>query len=256
MVVIGDLVNRLGEFLPRCLAEGLALEYGKMRRDFALRQTGNASPGRFVEAYVQALQHIEKGKHDRKPDIDRYLRQLESKGGTVPEGLRVCASRVLRSMYTLRSKRGIAHRNEIDPALYDLDYLVKAASWTLAELLRTCGGSDIDSVGHMIDRIRVPCDCLVEDLGDHRLVLESMSVRQEILVLLHSYYPEPVSRSALLVSLSRRNPASVRRRLGELWQERLVEGDSTSAFVLTDRGLRLAASIVRQSLEGSGTCVA
>lgn len=252
MVVLADLVEELGNFLPRELAEALASEYGEIRRDLVARATGNACPGRFVEAFVQTLQHIDSGRYDRKPDVDGYLRQLDSRGGALPEGLRICAGRVARSMYALRSKRSIAHRNEVSPALYDLEYLQKAASWLLAELLRTSAGTDIDSVGALIERIRVPCECLVEDRGDHRLVLEHMSVRNEILVLLHSYYPEPLPRTALLVSLVRRNSATVRRRLRELWQERFVDGTSTGGFVLTERGFRVAATLVRACVESCG----
>lgn len=248
MACLKDLTDALRAFLPVELAQDLVEEFGEMRCDVATRTTGRASPGRFVEGFVQALQYIESGVYDPRPNVDRYLRGLESRKSLLPDGLRICAARIARAMYALRSKRSIAHKNEIDPAIYDLEFLLKAASWMLSELLRTGTGIDMDTAGNLIEQIQVSHGALVEDLGDHRLVLAPLSVRKEILVLLHSHFPVRIGDSQIVGSLSRCNPGTVRKRLHELWRERMLDGDSESGYRLTSRGVALATETVQKCL--------
>lgn len=121
------LVSALSARLPSELAEDLADEFIQIRRDVAGRVLGRGSPGKFVETMVQALQFLESGQYDSQPKVDAYLRGLESQQTTLDDGLRICASRIGRSMYALRSKRGIVHKGTIDPSYYDLRFLYAAA---------------------------------------------------------------------------------------------------------------------------------
>src|SRR5437870_1575516 len=127
--------------LPPQLAADLVAEFLEIRRDVATGTLGRASPGKFVETIVQALQALENGgRYDKQPQVDSYLRGIESRSSTLPDGLRICASRLARAMYALRSKRNIVHKTEIDPAVYDLRLLYAGAQWLLAELLALASG--------------------------------------------------------------------------------------------------------------------
>src|SRR5262249_51559347 len=104
-----------------------------MREDAATKTLGRASPGKFVETLVQLLQFKARGSYDPVPKVDDYLHKQVENEASLPEGLRFCAARIARSMYTLRNKRNIAHKNEIDPNTFDLAFVHHASSWIMAE---------------------------------------------------------------------------------------------------------------------------
>jgi hypothetical protein len=90
------------------------------------------------------------GTYDAKSRVDEYLRTLESKASSLDDGLRTCAARVGRAMYTLRNKRSVAHKGEVDPNRYDLEFLLHSAQWVLAEPVRSIGGSSIKEAGQLV----------------------------------------------------------------------------------------------------------
>ena len=92
-----------------------------------------ASPGKFVETFVQCLQHMATGTYEPKPDVEDYLLKRVENVSALPEGLRICAARIARSVYTLRNKRNIAHKNEVDPNTVDLAFAHQATAWILAD---------------------------------------------------------------------------------------------------------------------------
>ena len=110
--------------LPQALADDLADHFVEIRRDVAPSTLGRASPGKFVESVVQSHQAFERnGSYDAQPNVDLYLRGLESRQSSLPDGLRICASKLARAMYALRSKRTIVHKADVDPSGYDLHLL-------------------------------------------------------------------------------------------------------------------------------------
>jgi len=99
-----ELVHALEGRIPRKLATELTDDFFLMRRDLAAGMPGRAAPGKFVETLVQALQFLNDGTYDEHPSVDRALQALES-SSTLSDGLRICAPRIARSMYTLRNSR-------------------------------------------------------------------------------------------------------------------------------------------------------
>ena len=95
-----------------------------------------------METVVQVLEYLETGTYTNKPNVDGFLREADNKAASLDDGLRICAARIARAMYSLRSKRSIAHKGDIDPSSYDLRFLLGGAQWILAELvrLRASGG--------------------------------------------------------------------------------------------------------------------
>src|SRR5215213_4900444 len=108
------LIKALTPLVAEPLARDLAQQFVKIRGDLATRTLERASAGKFVETFVQCLQHMAHGSCDPKPNVDDFLNKRVESESALPEGLRICAARIARSMYTLRNKRNIAHKNEID----------------------------------------------------------------------------------------------------------------------------------------------
>lgn len=238
-----DLIQALTAKLPEKLAGELVDDFLTIRRDAAAGMAGRAAPGKFVESVAQALQYLATGTYDDHPAVDRILSATE---GLVmlEDSLRVCTTRVARSMYTLRNKRGIVHKGEIDPNEYDLDFLHSAAQWVMAELVRSVSGCTLSQANVLVRQIRAPVGGIVEDFGDRKLVLVELPIRDEILVLLHSEYPNRIAQSRITASLDRSSTRPVFTALRSAWQHRLIQGSAESGYTLTHKGLREAAGIL------------
>lgn len=241
----GRLARALSPLLGQTLAHELTADFMKLRRDCATATLERTSSGKFVEAFVQCLQYMATGSYDGKPDIDGYLSKRVENEISLPEGLRVCAARLARAIYTLRNKRNIAHKNPVDPNTFDLGLAHHGAAWIMAELLRNASSISMQEAGALIQRIQVPVGALVEEIDGTRLVHAETSVRGEILLLLHSHYPERVPVSDILTSMRARSPGSVRNRLSELRTAKLVHGDSATGFRLTQAGHSAAVAEIQ-----------
>jgi len=245
------LLNLLSTKLPRGLATSLVDEFLQIRVDVVTGTLGRASPGKFVENLVRALQHLDLGTYEPKPSVDDYLSKLESRTTRLDDGLRVCAARIGRAMYTLRNKRSIAHSGDIDPNSYDLAFLLQGAQWILAELVRVIGGSSMAQAGELVAAINAPVGGLVDDFGGQRVVVASLSAPDELLVLLHYSHPAVVLLSELKTAMRRRAGSTIRGAIAKLWRAKLIEGDAEEGYRLTSRGYDRAISIIKDATGSS-----
>ena len=241
----GDLTTALSTKLPATLASEVVKQFFALRQDSSTGTLGGAAPGKFVETLVQVLQFLDAGTFEPKPDVDGFLRGLESRPTSLDEGLRICASRVARAMYTLRNKRNIAHLGAVDPNQYDLRFLAHSAQWIMAELLRSVMGSKMEEAGKLMEFVQIPLNPIVEDFGSHRLVLPNASIPDETLLLLRTAHPNELGVPELERSMSRRSKGGIRNAIRELWRDKLIEGDSTRGYRLTRNGFSRATEIAK-----------
>ena len=199
---------------------------------------------------MQCLQWLAFGTFDAKPSVDQALQRIESET-SLPEGLRFSGARTARAIYTMRNKRNIAHIGEVDPNTIDLEFTAQASAWIMSELVRVSTGVSMDEAGKVIEYLQMPIDELVEDIHGVRLVHGNFGVRDEILVLLRSYYPDDVPISNILKSLERWNEGSVKNKLRDLVETKEAFGDPKSGFRLTRVGYQAALDAIRKSREAA-----
>lgn len=233
--------------LPASLAADLVSQFVQLRHDVASQTLGRSAPGKFVESIVQALQYLERGSYDKQPSVDDYLKNVESRATGLPDGLRICASRVARAMYTLRNKRNILHKGEVDPNEFDLRFLLSGAQWIMAELVREFSGTTMQQAGALVAQIQAPIGALIEDFGSKRMVHAKLSAKDEILVLLYSHYPGGLLLSEIVANLDRRNSVAVKKAVRELWTTKLIEGSATTNYRLTAPGLNRAMAVISEA---------
>ena len=183
--------------------------------------------------------------HSDTSSVDDYLKNRVENDTTLSDGLRLCGARVARSIYTMRNKRNIAHKGEVDPNRMDLEFTYHGAVWIMAELVRCATGSSMDEAGALIRLVRAPVGTLVEEIDGVRMVHAKVSARVEMLLLLHSQYPDVVT-SAKLSEWVGGKAAGTRARLSELRKERLIAGNGDKGFKLTSTGYRAAVEEIRQ----------
>lgn len=72
-----------------------------------------ASPGKFVEKFVQCLQHLAAGSYDAKPDVDGYVSKKLENEAQLPEGLRICGARDgVRDQLAIQARSDVWYRPE------------------------------------------------------------------------------------------------------------------------------------------------
>ena len=237
------LAAALAVGIPAKLVDDLVDSFLAIRQDAATKTFGRAAPGKFVETVVQIVQHMATGRFDPAPDVEDFLtKRVENTA--LDDGLRICAARIARSVYALRSKRNIAHKGPVDPNSYDLDFIHAGACWIMAELLRQAQGLRMEEAGALIEMVHAPVGRLVEEIDGRRIVHADIGVRSEFLVLLHSHFPDPVPMDAIFKSLDRQKAGSIRNRIGELYDAKLIQGDTNKGYRLTSAGFEAATAII------------
>jgi hypothetical protein len=103
----------------------------------------------------------------------------------------------------------------------------------------------MQEAGALIDLVQAPVGTLVEEISGTRLVHADVPVKTELLILLHSHYPDAIPVTSVLKSLSRRSAGTVRNRLRDLHIEKLAHGDSVSGYRLTQAGHAAAVVEIR-----------
>jgi len=240
------LIMSLAHKIPQKLSEDIVNEFVQLRQDVATNTLGRSSSGKLIETVVQIMEFLETGKFSAKPEIEQYLKNVESRPSALDDGLRICGARIARGMYALRSKRNILHKGSVDTNKYDLLYLLHGAQWLLAEILRNVSGLTMQEAGRLIALINAPVGGLVEDTGFRRLVLHNVQPSEEILILLHSHYGTVTSKQTMKESLNRITDLQIRNGLGSLWKRRLIDGSVKEGYTLTSTGFDKAVEVIHE----------
>lgn len=236
----GRLIAALEHLTGTELARELVNEFLKIRHDYATKTFERVSAGKFVESFVQCLQQISTGTYELRPNVDSYLSR-EVENSRLADGLRICGSRIARAMYTLRNKRSIAHKGEVDPNTFDLAFLHQGAAWIMAELIRNASGVSMQEAGSLVQLVQTPITHIVEEIDGTRLVHVDASLRVKILILLHSCHPEYVEAEDIQIAVGNASVSSIRSRISELRSKRLVFGNARTGYRLTSPGYILAS---------------
>jgi hypothetical protein len=248
-VTNSELIGELEKHLPAKLAADLVNQFVSMKMDVATQTLERAAPGKFAETVVQVLQYLARGTYNKSfksGEVEDFLKNTEARPINLPQDLKIVVTRVARGMYSLRSKRGIAHKSAIDPNIYDLRYLYSSAQWVLCEIICHVLSADMDTAGKLVEFIQVPSSSLVEDFGDKRLVLRAGTTEEEVLTLLLHYYPTPILASQLHKDMDRRAPSTVSNAITALYRRRLIEGNKKTGYKLTIWGYRRATELAKK----------
>ncbi len=241
---ISELIAALSKIIEVELAKDLVNEFLQIKSDCKTGILGRSSCGKFVETVVQVLQFLENGKYDKKPNVDNYLRTLESRVTLLTDDLKICCARIARSCYALRNKRNIAHKGLVDANIYDLRYNYAGAQWILSEIVRQAMTSDMSKAGRIIEFIQTPVVSLVEDFGGRKIVYGNLTVGEELLVLLFSEYPAFVPQKDIIKSMDRRSRSSVYNSLRKHWDKKLIHKD-IEGYKLTQEGYNTVLDILK-----------
>ena len=94
----------------------------------------------------------------------------------------------------------------------------------------------------------------MQEIDGTRLVHANLSVSDEILVLLHSHYPNIVPLPNILASLKSRNEGSVKNKLSEPRTKKLAHGDNKNGYHLMQAGSLIGGSRASSASKSKKPC--
>jgi hypothetical protein len=240
-----DLKSRL----PEQLVDALFTSYEGIKQNFFLEkhEPSELNGGKFCEACLRILQYeTSAGNYTplgvHIPNIIGKLRDFEQLPSvSANESYRVHIPRVLISMYNIRNKRGVGHiGGDVNPNCTDSTYLVACADWVMAELFRIHYRCSLEEAQGIVDLIVQRSLTLVHELERiKRVLLPSLSHRDQTLILLASASPKRVPVSDLIAWIEPANKSRYRNSvLRKLHSDRFVELNGSGWCVILPPGLK------------------
>lgn len=229
--------------LDQTLFEELLEEHDAIRKAYNRKdheKTLNKT-GKFCETTYQLLQEILEDEHDTQPNFNNIKDDLEqTQKSEYPESIRILIPRVAKAMYDFRSKRGGAHKIEIDHQYIDAHLNVQTSRWIVAEFLRVYGDGDVelDTLEAQVQQLATRSIPLVEEFpnGDVMVLQETDSAKEESLMVLYHYYPDRVSLDRLDEILSSKDRNNINMNLKNAQNRDKYVHSGDDGYILTEKG--------------------
>jgi|Deesub1362A_J573_1020465.scaffolds.fasta_scaffold01793_7 hypothetical protein len=250
-----DILKKLE--IPGELADDLVKYFLQIADELKTKNLEKSSAGKFVETIVQIFQSLDPQRSDYDKsvkNVDYELNNIYNSRSikNIPDESRIAIARVARAIYCLRSKRSMVHKNDINPNIYDLEFIYHSAQWIMTEFVRIASKLPLDDAKTIIEKIQRPVVPIIETIMGRPLVLNNtLTVEEEILLILYNEYSKesPTTRKYLGKSLDRRSSGAISNTLKSMWKKRLIEGNSRDGYRLTLLGVQEAQKVIRRIME-------
>ena len=221
--------------LPNELVDALISAYEEIKHNFFINkyEPSELNGGKFCEACCRIIQfETNSGKYiplgTSIGNMIETLRDFEKLPLiSAPEAYRIHIPRVLISIYNIRNKRGVGHLGgDINPNKADSALILNSVDWVMAELFRVhyqCSLDEAQDIANSIIQRKISLIFDIEDMK--RVLLPSLSQRDQTLLLLAAKHPEKVSDQQLISWIEPGNLSSYRSILRVLHTNRLIEYD-------------------------------
>lgn len=183
--------------------------------------------GQFIEISRRIIEYQLKGNYTALPDklplfSEKTLSEYEHFPSAISDSYRIIIPRCLYAMYCLRNKRGMIHKNHIDPNEMDATVLLSNAKWVLAEFFRLASALSFDETKEIINSITCREISIVWDTGSLLRILDpKMKTPCKILCLL--YVKDNQSDAELQASVEYVNTSNFKKILRTLHKEKKIE---------------------------------
>jgi len=200
-----------------------------------------SASGKFVENTLRAIEFIRTGKvFSEIKNASKTKSAIES-DTSLPEPLRILVPRVSQAMiYDVRSKTGAVHVKGIDPRAIDASLAVHAASWVLAEFIRSYHVSDeadVEAVMGSLMRTYIP---FIETFAGEDVVTRRVNCGLELLLLLANAGAEGMDRKQIGIASKFKSP-TISNTLGKLADDRYIHRAANHRYFITGPGEQQAS---------------
>ncbi len=189
--------------------------------------------GQFVECTRRLIEFIVQGTFtpliNKLPIFnEKILTQWACASSAIDEAYRIIIPRVLFSMYCIRNKRGMVHKNHIDPNRMDATILLYNSKWVLSEFVRLNSTFSFEETYELVNSIMNKEINFIWNIGSATRILDTkMSCADKILCLL--YLEDKQTESSLFNSIEYSNLSTFRNVLQRLHSARMIEYTKTKS---------------------------
>ncbi len=234
------LLNHL-KAIPQNIVVELEAEFQKLHTQYFL---GNWEPsqldgGRFAEHVFRIIEYKQKKTFTSIgttiPRLSIY--NSASQDTMLPESIRFHVLKLADLILDFRNKRNVAHPGTVNVNEMDSAFVVQAANWIVAELIRLETQMSPENAQAEIKKIierKVP---IIEEIGGRLKCLNpSLDVKQKALVFCYQKYPAPISLNDIFDWTEYSNKSVLSKQLADLNADGRIDFRNNAA-VLTKKGL-------------------
>lgn len=237
--------------IPDGLRDPLVAEYQSIIQNYLEHRwsPSELSGGKFCEIVYTILDGYAAGQYASVPakptNFISACRTLESKAGGA-RSFQILIPRTLPALYDIRNNRGVGHvGGDVDPNHMDATFVVSAANWIMAELVRVFHNLTTFEAQKVVDALAERTIPIVwEGNGVKRVLKTSLNLKQQTLVLIGSS-ALPITFSQLIEWTEYANKTYFKKMLKELHKGRLVEFAKDETITLLPPGAKVVAEIVK-----------
>ncbi|MCR4314278.1 MAG: hypothetical protein NUV84_03465 [Candidatus Uhrbacteria bacterium] len=239
--------------MPSELIGALQAEFQKLHQQYFLGQwePSQLDAGRFAEAVLRVVEFKCTGSYTT---IGKQLNRLKivqvAEGNTtLADSLRFQIPRLATLILDFRNNRNVGHLGSINVNEMDSAFVLNAANWVIAELIRLetqMSPADAQAEIKKIIERRVP---IVEEIGGRLKCLDPrLDAKQKSMVFCYQKYPEEIPLDDLFDWTEYSNKGVLRSQLLELNKDGRLDFRNDHAR-LTKRGLLWVEKNVKFELE-------
>jgi hypothetical protein len=234
--------------IPLSLRNKLEQSYGEIKINFSQGrwEPSELNGGKFCEIVLRLLEWHTSATHTftafgtKISDFGQATRRFEPMM-TFPESVRFHIPKILNTLYTIRNKRGVGHvGGDVDPNHMDASFVIAAANWVMAELVRLLHGVTTNEAQEIVEGLITKNLPAVWEIDGKRRILNSqMAFTDKTLLLLYHEHPKSLTERQLVDWTEHSNPAVFRRDvLRRCHKKKWIEFDETKGIVfLSPTGL-------------------
>ncbi len=245
--MLTSIVDELPDHLDKSLIRDLFQEYKEIKISFHVQnyELTLTKLGKFVETAFQLLSTVAFGETPPHPNFNDLSRKLENiPEANQPVAVRVLIPKVCLMLYAIRSKRGAVHKNhETSTGYIDSQLALAGCNWIISELLRIYLKREAAEVQLIIDGISKIPHALLEEIDGDVIILEpKMSLKEQVLILLHHEYPSSISNNVIKSRIKGKGLTHLSEILKKLVNEAFIH-KTDQGYTLTVKGISEAEKI-------------
>lgn len=245
--MLNSIVDELPDDLDKTLIRDLFQEYKEIKISFHIQnyELTLTKLGKFVETTFQLLSTVAFSETPTQPKLNELSKKLENiPGANQPVAVRVLIPRVCLMLYAIRSKRGAVHKNhETSTGYIDSQLALAGCNWIISELLRIYLKREPTEVQRIIDSISKIPHSLIEEIDGDVIILEpKMSLKEQVLILLHHEYPSPIPNNVIRSRIKGKSLTHLSEILKKLVRDAFVH-KTDQGYTLTIKGISEAEKI-------------
>lgn len=245
--MLNSIVDELPDDLDKTLIRDLFQEYKDIKISFHIQnyELTLTKLGKFVETTFQLLSTVAFSETPTHPKLNELSKKLKNiPEANQPVAVRVLIPKVCLMLYAIRSKRGAVHKNhEASTGYIDSQLALAGSNWVISELLRIYLKREAAEVQLIIDGIsKIPHTLLEEINGDVIILEPKMSLKEQVLILLHHKYPSSISNNVIKSQIKGKGLTHLSETLKKLVNDAFIHKTDQS-YTLTVKGISEAEKI-------------